>query len=78
MTSCDIVSPVLCEAPTTLELADEAFGGVKVEVGERQLSWLDCHGSRRTDSDAENVICFGFPKVLGLGFHLTLKQKCDD
>jgi len=38
------------EAPAceTLELADEAFGGVKVEVGERQqLSWLDCHGSRR-------------------------------
>ena len=33
---------------TTLELADEAFGGVKVQADNmQQLSWLDGHGSRR-------------------------------
>eukprot|EP00490_Sorites_sp_Unknown_P013028 CAMPEP_0114653266 /NCGR_PEP_ID=MMETSP0191-20121206/9636_1 /TAXON_ID=126664 /ORGANISM="Sorites sp." /LENGTH=218 /DNA_ID=CAMNT_0001868237 /DNA_START=46 /DNA_END=702 /DNA_ORIENTATION=+ len=35
------------EPAATLELADEAFGGVKVEIGERQLSWVDGNGSRR-------------------------------
>lgn len=38
------------EAPAfpILELADEAFGGIKVQLNDRQqLSWLDGHGSRR-------------------------------
>eukprot|EP00438_Fugacium_kawagutii_P026574 Skav212405 [mRNA] locus=scaffold469:106744:107853:- [translate_table: standard] len=48
----------LCEAPafTTLELADEAFGGVQVQVGEHHdLSWLDCHGSRRRPLEADDA-----------------------
>lgn len=38
-----------CEAGlVSLELAEEAFGGVKVEVDEmHELSWLDGHGHRR-------------------------------
>lgn len=38
------------EAPAfpILELADEAFGGIRVQVDDRQqLSWLDGHGARR-------------------------------
>jgi hypothetical protein len=61
------------EAPAceTLELADEAFGGVKVEVGARQqLSWLDCHGSRRRAQETALHIAINFCNRLLLALKL--------